>query len=143
MRVFYHYMVITAMTLLYASSSTAADLRAYVNQYFQGKALEYGFGSGTSSNNPRVVAVTHYCTSGYYYSIGQSCRPNIIARGYQCSPYRDDGNWSLKVQGQQATLFWTSTTYGPGNFPIYVRNDGVFVDPRGNAFIYAGEAQCY
>lgn len=142
MNIFYRYLVIVGMALFCASPSTATDLNAYVHQYFQGKALEYGYGSGTSSNNPRVVAVTHYCASGYYYSVGQSCRPNLIAKGYQCTPYQDDGSWSVKAQGQQAALYWTSNSYGPGSLAIYARNDGVFVDPRGNAFTYVGQAQC-
>jgi hypothetical protein len=137
-----YYLVFISVILFYAVPTATADIRTYMDRYFTGMALQYGFGSGTSSNNPRVEAVTHYCASGYYYSIGRSCRPNIIAKGYQCSPYEDAGRWQLSYQGNQAILQWTSNSYGPGSFAIYTRNDGVVVDPRGNAFTYVSQANC-
>lgn len=142
MNCLYRFILIMGFSFGLCYPTKASNVDSYMSQYFNGKALEYGFGSGTSSNNPRVVAVTHYCSSGYYYSIGRSCRPNMIAKGYQCTPYQDAGTWSVGVLGQQAMLYWTSNTYGAGSFAILARNDGIVVDPRGNAFTFVGNAQC-
>ncbi|WP_108651272.1 hypothetical protein [Dongshaea marina] len=121
---------------------SGADLKSYLNQYFSGSAIQFGYGSGTSSNNPRVELEVHYCASGLYYSGGRSCRPNIIAKGYQCTPVQDMGRWQIATQGNQAALQWSSNSSGPGAVMLHLRNDGVVVDPRGNPFVRIGRAQC-
>ncbi len=110
--------------------------------YFAGNMVKFGYGGGTSSNNPRVELVIHYCASGTYYSSGQSCRPNIIAKGYQCTPVQDAGRWQVSGAQGQGRLEWMSNGGGPGSIALQVRNDGVVVDPRGNPFSRIGRAQC-
>jgi len=123
-------------------STSAAGLSQSLQQYFSGSAFQFGYGSGTSTNNPRVELTIHYCASGVYYSSGQSCRPNLIASGYQCTPMQDGGRWQLAVQGGQAALRWHSNISGSGALAIFVRADGAVVDQRGNPFYRAGAAQC-
>ena len=93
--------VITTLAFLFFSqeSTSAADLSQSLQQYFSGSAVQFGYGSGTSSNNPRVELTIHYCASGFYHSSGQSCRPNLIASGYQCTPMQDAGRGALAVGG--------------------------------------------
>jgi len=102
--------ILAVLVILFYSSvnASAADLRQSLQGYFNGSAVQFGYGSGTSSNNPRVELTIHYCSSGFYYSSGQSCRPNLIASGYQCTSVQDAGRWQVEVQGGQAAIQWTS-----------------------------------
>lgn len=118
------------------------DIKQSLDRYFRGSAIQFGYGSGTSSSNPRVELTIHYCASGFYYSSGQSCRPNLIATGYQCSPVQDAGRWQLADQGGQTVLQWMSNSDGPGGITVILRGDGMVVDPRGNPFYRVGAAQC-
>lgn len=142
MAVFIRYFTVLFLLLCSAPVSAATDLKQYLNQYFSGSAIQFGYGSGTSSNNPRVELTIHYCTSGMYFSSGQSCRPNLIASGYQCSNVQDAGQWQITVQGEQAIVQWLSNSSGPGNLAVWVRGDGMVVDGRGNPFYKVGSAQC-
>ena len=123
-------------------AASAQDLQKYLTDYFKGNAVQFGYGTGVSSNLPRVDLVIHYCASGMYLSAGQSCRPNLIARGYQCTPMRDAGRWQIVTQGNRAVLQWASNSSGPGGIALAVRPDGVVVDPQGNPFSRVGQAQC-
>ena len=71
-----------------------------------------------------------------------SCRPNLIATGYQCTPVQDAGRWQLAIQGGQAALQWMSNSNGPGSVAVILRGNGMVVDPRGNPFYRVGSAQC-
>lgn len=131
-----------AMLFIAVASVAAANPNQSLQYYFSGSAIQFGYGSGTSSNNPRVELTIHYCSSGLYYSSGRSCRPNLIASGYQCTPMQDAGRWLLNLQGGQALLQWNSNSGGSGSMPIYVRADGAVVDQRGNPFVRVGQAGC-
>lgn len=135
---------IFVMTMFFCAttSASAADLKQSLQYYFSGSAIQFGYGGGTSSNNPRVELTIHYCPSGLYYSSGQSCRPNLIASGYQCTPMQDAGRWQLVVQGGQALMQWRSNSSGPGSLPIFFSANGAVVDQRGNPFYRVGAAQC-
>jgi len=91
-------LVVLAILFYSPMNISAADLGQSLQRYFNGSAIQFGYGSGTSSNNPRVELTIHYCSSGFYYSSGQSCRPNLIATGYQCTAVQDAGRWQLAVQ---------------------------------------------
>lgn len=131
------------LLLLHALPATATtNLNQYLHQYFSGSAIQFGYGSGTSSNNPRVELTIHYCGSGVYFSSGQSCRPNLIASGYQCTNVQDVGQWQISAQRDQGTMQWLSNTSGPGSLVVWVRSDGMVVDGRGNPFHRVGAAQC-
>ena len=132
--------IVTA--ILFAGSTHAQDLRRNLMQYFSGSAIQFGFGSGISSNSPRIELLIQYCASGTFYSAGRSCRPNIIAKGYQCTPMRDSGRWQIVARGNQAALQWASNSGNTGGTALLVRGDGVVVDPRGNPFVRVGQAQC-
>ena len=135
--------VLVVLALLFQSSTAfAQDLQTYLNQYFTGNVIQFGFGSGVSSSLPRVELVIHYCPSGIFYSSGRSCRPNVIARGHQCTPLQDAGRWQIVAQGNQAALQWMSNSGNRGGTALRVRGDGVVVDPRGNPFNRIGRAQC-
>lgn len=125
-----------------AHPSNAQDLQNYLSKYFTGNAIQFGYGSGISSNSPRVELTIQYCASGIFYSAGRSCRPNIIARGYQCSRLQDSGRWQIVAQGRRAALQWVSNQGNRGGTALMVRRDGVVVDPRGNPFKRIGRAQC-
>jgi len=92
--------ILAVLVILFYSSvnASAADLRQSLQGYFNGSAVQFGYGSGTSSNNPRVELTIHYCSSGFYYSSGQSCRPNLIASGYQCTSVQDAGVGRLRFR---------------------------------------------
>lgn len=122
--------------------AAAQDLQAYLHRYFAGAAIRFGYGGGTSSNNPRVELVIHYCASGAYYSSGRSCRPNIVAKGYQCTPVQDAGRWQVAAQGGRAALRWVSNGGAPGAIAVLVGRDGIVTDPRGNRFNRVGPARC-
>ncbi|MEZ5524984.1 MAG: hypothetical protein R3E62_08530 [Pseudomonadales bacterium] len=123
-------------------AGAAPDLKQYLDQYFSGAAIQYGYGSGTSSSNPRVELTIHYCASGLYFSSGQSCRPNLYASGYQCTGLEDAGQWRVATQGGQAVMQWLSNQSGPGGLAIQTRSDGMVVDARGNPFYRVGPASC-
>ena len=127
---------------LSTSISSNEEIQPYLTQFFSGYAYQFGYGSGISSNNPRVELVIHYCSSGYYYSFGQSCRPNLIAKGYQCTNIQDAGQWQVIVENGQGVMQWISNSSGPGSLPLYIRNDGSVADVRDNPFLRAGPAQC-
>lgn len=127
---------------LFSSPADAQKLRNYLMKYFRGNAIQFGFGPGTSSNRPRVQLLVQYCASGIFYSTGKSCRPNVVARGYQCTPLNDSGGWNILVQGGQAMLRWRSNSGRSGGLPLRVRRDGVVVDPQGNPFKRVGRAKC-
>lgn len=133
---------LVAVLAFSAQPSIAQDLQKYLTQYFRGSMISFAYGTGVSSNLPRVELVIHYCASGAFFSAGRSCRPNVIARGFQCTQLQDAGKWQLVVQGKQAALQWMSNSGGPGSVMLGVRNDGVVVDPRGNPFNRLGPAQC-
>ena len=120
----------------------AQDLQRYLQSYFAGNLIQYSYGAGVSSSRPRVELAVHYCPSGQYFSSGRSCRPNIVAKGFQCSGFRDAGRWRIVAQGRQAMLQWTSSSSGPGGIALRVRNDGVVIDPQGNPFVRVGRALC-
>lgn len=124
------------------SSGAGEDSRGYLQQYFTGSVIQFGYGSGTSSNRPRVELTIHYCSNGAYYSRGQSCRPNIIAKGYQCTNIQDSGQWQVSTQASQTVLQWLSNANGPGSLMVYIRGDGKVVDAQGNPFDRIGQAQC-
>jgi hypothetical protein len=131
-----------AAIMLFAGSVAAQDLQRNLTQYFAGSAIQFGFGSGISSNSPRIELVIQYCASGVFYSAGRSCRPNLIARGHQCTPMQDARKWRIVAQGNQAALQWASNSGNTGGTALHVRGDGVVVDPRGNPFVRVGRAQC-
>jgi outer membrane lipoprotein-sorting protein len=122
--------------------SEAQDIKSYLENLFTGYAYQFGYGSGTSSSNPRVELVIHYCASKTYFSHGQSCRPNLYASGYQCSNIQDSGVWQIDVQNGQGVIQWMSNTSGPGSLMLFIRNDGSVVDQQGNPFQRVGIAQC-
>ena len=122
--------------------AVAQDTSSPLHAYFAGSMIQFGYGGGTSSNNPRVELVIHYCPSGSFFSTGKSCRPNIIAKGYQCTPVQDAGRWQVSGTQNQGMLQWVSNNGGPGTVVVQMRNDGVVVDPRGNPFNRVGRAQC-
>ena len=134
-----------AVTLLMLSSpyGFSQGISQTLDTIFRGNAMQFGYGGGTSSNNPRVELLIHYCANGYFYSSGRSCRPNIIAKGYQCTPIQDYGTWQFREFNGQGVLHWVSNNSGPGSLPVYLRNDGSVADQRGNPFYPAGRAQCY
>jgi len=115
-----------------------AGARADLQQFFAGYLYQFGYGAGTSSNNPRVELTIHYCPDGRYFSQGQSCRPNIIAQGYQCTPLSDSGYW--RAAGNQ--LQWQSQQGNSGALQLVAQPDGSVTDPRGNPFIRLGPAHC-
>jgi len=127
---------------LSTTSSSNEEIQPYLMAFFSGYAYQFGYGSGTSSNNPRVELVVHYCSSGYYYSVGQSCRPNMIAKGYQCTNIQDAGQWQVIVENGKGVMQWISNSTGPGNLPLHIRSDGSVADLRGNPFLRTGLAQC-
>ncbi len=133
--------VIVALVVV-AGSPAAQDLQRSLTQYFAGNAIQFGFGSGVSSSSPRVELLIHYCASGKFFSTGRSCRPNIIARGHQCTPLRDAGRWQIVTRGGHGALQWVSNNGNSGATALVVRGDGVVVDPRGNPFNRVGRAQC-
>jgi hypothetical protein len=122
--------------------AVAQDASSPLHAYFAGSMVQFGYGSGTSSNNPRVELVIHYCPSGLFFSAGNSCRPNIIAKGYQCTPVQDAGRWQVSGTPNQGMLQWVSNNGAPGTVAVQMRSDGVVVDPRGNPFNRVGRAQC-
>ena len=127
-------MLVASVALLGTVAPThAAGLASYV----RGAVIEYGYGPGTSSNRPRVEMRVALCGSGQYQTQGRSCRPNIIARGYQCSNFRDSGKW--RVQGN--TLQWMSSKGQPGALQLY-RNGRGFADRQGNPVVRVGNAGC-
>ena len=134
--------VAVALMILLASPTAAQNQQSYIQNYFAGKAIQFAYGSGVSSNLPRVELLIHYCASGTFFSWGRSCRPNIIAKGYQCTNLRDAGRWQVVPQGERAVLQWLSQNGGRGSAMILVRTDGVVVDTRGNPFHRIGQAQC-
>jgi len=125
--------LLTAL-LLFAPTPASAEL----DPFFAGYVYQFGYGSGTSSNNPRVELTIHYCGDGRYYSQGQSCRPNLIAQGYQCTPLADNGQW--RTDGDQ--LLWRSFQGNSGALTLLRQSDGSVTDPRGNPFIRLGPAAC-
>ena len=139
MAVLIRFILVFILLCFPALSASATDLQ----QYFRGSAIQFGYGAGTSSNNPRVELTIHYCSNGFYYSSGQSCRPNLIATGYQCSGMQDAGQWQLAMQNGQAMMQWNSNSSGSGSLPIFLRADGSVVDQRGNPFYRVGPAQCH
>ena len=128
--------------LSFSTTCLAEDLQDYLNKYFKGSAIQYGYGSGISSNSPRVELFIHYCASGKFFSSGKTCRPNIIAKGYQCSQLQDAGQWQIAVQSGNAFIQWMSYNNGPGSLPIFISNNGLVVDAKGNSFTRTGNAQC-
>lgn len=143
MNVSKHYMGIAVVMFCFSAIPAAAqDAGEYLKQYFTGAAIQFGYGSGTSSNNPRVELWIHYCPNGMFFSSGQSCRPNIIAKGYQCSPIQDAGQWQVSVQNGQPMIQWFSNSTGPGGMVVEIRGDGTVSDLRGNPFNRVGKAQC-
>ena len=134
--------LLVASLLLSAIPVSAQNLEQYLSQYFTGQSISFGYGGGTSSNNPRVELVIQYCGGGIYYSTGRSCRPNIIAKGYQCNNLQDSGRWRIAARGGQAEIQWRSNNGTPGTVAIRVRGDGIVVDPRGNPFNRIGIARC-
>jgi hypothetical protein len=137
-----HYCVALIILFLSANVSSNQDIQPYLTQFFSGKAYQFGYGSGTSSNNPRVELLIHYCASGSFYSVGQSCRPNLIAKGYQCTDVQDSGRWRVVVESGQGAMQWLSNLSGPGSLPLYLNHDGSVVDARGNPFVLVGPARC-
>ncbi|MCW8880261.1 MAG: hypothetical protein OQJ89_09390 [Kangiellaceae bacterium] len=121
---------------------SSADQQKYLEQFFTGSAVRFGYGSGISSNSPRVELTIHYCPSGAYFSSGQSCRPNIIAKGYQCSSIQDMGQWKIVSQSNVSFIQWYSQNSGPGSLQVFIRNNGSVVDSQGNPFVRIGTAQC-
>ena len=142
MTILTRYLATLAIVFFSSFASAAPDLKQYLDQYLRGYAIQFGYGAGTSSNNPRVELTIHYCASGVYYSSGQSCRPNLYASGYQCTSLRDAGQWQVAVQGGQGAVQWRSNSNGPGYLAVMVRGDGVVVDGRGNPFYQVGPAGC-
>ena len=133
---------LAGMLIFWAEPSGAQDVQRYLTRYFTGNAIQFGFGSGVSSNSPRIELLIHDCASGVFHSAGRSCRPNIIARGHQCTPLRDSGQWQIVTQRGQGGLQWVSNGGNSGGTVLVVRGDGVVVDPRGNPFNRVGRAQC-
>lgn len=123
-------------------SAAAQNLQKYLTDYFKGHAIQFGYGTGVSSNLPRVELLIQYCASGMYLSTGRSCRPNLIARGFQCTPIQDAGRWQIVTQGNRGALQWVSNGGAPGGIALAVRPDGMVVDPQGNPFNRVGRAQC-
>ncbi len=135
----------TAFSILLLTLCVSPPLLAEsgaLQRYFAGSMVHFGYGSGISSNNPRVEMAIHYCASGTFYSSGRSCRPNLIAKGYQCSQFQDYGQWQVVEQNGQAMLQWYSANSGPGGVALQVRGNGTVTDPRGNPFVRVGAAQC-
>ncbi len=57
--------------LLYSSvNPSATDLWQSLQDYFNDSAIQFDYGSVSSSNNPRVELTIHYRSSGFYYSSG-------------------------------------------------------------------------
>ena len=122
--------------------AAAQELQTYLENYFAGAAIAYGSGAGVSSSRPRIEVTVQYCASGAFYSSGRSCRPNLYASGYQCTPFEDAGRWRIVTQGQAAELQWLTRAGQPGSLPIGVRQDGTVVDQQGNPFVRVAPAQC-
>lgn len=132
-----HFSAALAVVSIAMFGSMAPAHSAGLASYVRGAVIEYGYGPGTSSNRPRVEMRVALCGSGKYQTQGRSCRPNIIANGYQCSNFRDSGNW--RVQGN--TLQWMSAKGQPGSLQLY-RNGGGFADRQGNPVVRVGNAGC-
>lgn len=139
-----HYRVVflIAAFTIFSQPADAQNMRNYLNKYFKGSAIQFAFGAGVSSSRPRVELFVQYCASGIFYSNGRSCRPNVVAQGYQCTPIKDSGGWNIVVQGRQAMLSWRSHSGRSGGVALRVRRDGIVVDPQGNAFKRVGRARC-
>lgn len=108
-----------------------------LSNFVRGSVVEYGYGPGTSSNRPRVEIRVALCASGTYRTQGRSCRPNLIAKGYQCSNFTDSGNW--RVSGN--SLQWMSYNGTPGSLNLF-RRGGRYVDSAGNPMVRVGSAGC-
>ena len=124
-----------AVGLVVASAPTAHANG--LSSYVRGAVIEYGYGPGTSSNRPRVEMRVALCNSGQYRTQGRSCRPNIIANGYQCSNFTDAGRW--RVSGNQ--LQWMSANGQPGSLQVFRRGNG-YADGNGNRLTRVGNAGC-
>ena len=131
-----------ASFFLVALPISSVEQQNYLKQFFTGAAVQFGYGSGISSNSPRVELTIHYCSSGTYFSSGRSCRPNIIAKGYQCSSIQDSGQWKIVSQSNVSFMQWYSNSSGPGSLQLFIRQGGSIVDSQGNPFVRIGTAQC-
>lgn len=135
---------LAVIAVLLAPTPLAAehDLKSYLDGYFGGNAINFGYGTGVSSGSPRVELAIQYCRNGAFFSQGRSCRPNVYASGHQCSRLSDTGQWRIVTQGKRAQLQWVTRNGNQGSVELRVRRDGVVVDPNGNPFVRVAPAQC-
>jgi len=128
--------------LLAVSPAAGQDLQGYLNKFFGGGAMRYGYGDGNSSSSPRVDVEIHYCASGRYISGGQSCVANGGTRSYRCSGVRDSGDWQVAILDGRAVMQLVSAQSGTREVELMVDANGVVMDAAGNAFYRISKAAC-